>query len=279
MYGVGCPKHYTLNMKGFIKNIALLAAFIVIFALLQLAVTIGVLSFSDGVVTDYIYMCIYFVSMLLCYTATTLLERVTFGSVVPIDNSRRGFNPVAILTGVILLFALSVVLAPLSELLPADSRTFPDGAFTLISIVILAPIFEEMIFRGRLYNILHRNSSPLTSASLSALAFGIVHLEPIIIIEALIVGVVFSYYYIARRSIIAPIILHMCNNAFAYALHVLSYRDKSLLELLGDGMNQTVVYATSAVIVVVCFSMMLRRMFVERRNERRVVEDEQEIDE
>lgn len=266
-------------MKGFIKNIALLVGFIVMFVLLQLAVTIGVLNWSDGVVTDFNYMCIYFISMLLCYIAATLLERITFGRVVPIDNSRRGFNPVAILTGVILLFALSVVLSPLNELLPADSRAFPEGTFTLVSVVILAPIFEEMIFRGRLYNILHHNSSPLTSASLSALAFGIVHLEPIVIIEALVAGMVFSYFYIARRSIIAPIILHMCNNAFAYALLVLSYRDMSLLELLGDGMNQRVVYAASVVIVVVCFAIILRRMLVERRNERRVVEDEEEIDE
>lgn len=265
-------------MRGFVKNIALLLIFVVLFGMTQIVATMVVVN-TFGTMTDVGFMLTYFIAMLLCYIAVTIMERYTFGRVAPIENSKRGFNPVTILTGVVLLIAISIVLAPLSEVLPADRRTLPEGTFTLISVVILAPIFEEMIFRGRLYNIFHHNGSPLTAASLSALAFGMVHLEPIVIIEALIVGVVFSYFYIVRCSIIAPIILHMCNNALAYALLVLSYRDESFMELLGEGMKLTVVYATSAVIVVACFAIIIRRMLVERRNERRVVEEEEEIDE
>ena len=267
-----------LNMRGFVKNIALLIIFVVLFGMTQIVATMVVVN-TFGTMTDVGFMLTYFIAMLLCYIAVTIMERYTFGRVAPIENSKRGFNPVTILTGVVLLIAISIVLAPLSEVLPADRRTLPEGTFTLISVVILAPIFEEMIFRGRLYNIFHHNGSPLTAASLSALAFGMVHLEPIVIIEALVVGVVLSYFYIVRCSIIAPIILHMCNNALAYALLVLSYRDESFMELLGEGMKLTVVYATSAVIVVACFAIIIRRMLVERRNERRVVEEEEEIDE
>ncbi|MBQ8492709.1 MAG: CPBP family intramembrane metalloprotease [Alistipes sp.] len=266
-------------MRGFVKNILLLAIFIVLFCLSQLAVGIVALKLNGGVVTDFSYMCVYFFSMLVCYLVASFIERQTFGRITPIDNSKRGFNPVTILTGVILLVAISIALTPLAEMLPADSRSFPEGTFTLISIVILAPIFEEMIFRGRLYNIFHHNGSPLTSASLSALAFGIVHLEPIVIIEALIVGVVFSYFYIVRRSIIAPIILHMCNNALAYALLVLSYRDESLLNLFGEGLAPTIAYIVSVLIIILSAVIIIRRLLIERRNERRVVPDEEEIDE
>lgn len=271
-------KLWMLNMRGFIKNIVLLVVFVAVFTIAQIISSLAVVSTLGGV-TDVGFMLTYFIAMLLSYIAVTAMERYTFGRVAPIENSKRGFNPVAILTGVVLLIAISIVLAPLAEVLPSDSRTFPEGTFTLISVVILAPIFEEMIFRGRLYNIFHHNGSPLSAASLSALAFGVVHLEPVVIIEALIVGVVLSYFYIVRRSIIAPIILHMCNNALAYALVVLSYRGESLMELLGEGMTLTVVYATSVVIVVACFAIILRRMLVERKNERRVVEEEEEIDE
>lgn len=266
-------------MRGLLKNILLLAVFTMIFALSQIVVGFVVIPLSPAVIDDFCFMCIYFFSMILCYLAITILERRVYGRVVPIDNSRRGCNPVTILAGVVLLFAISILLAPLGEILPVDSREFPDGPFTLITIVVLAPIFEEMIFRGRLYNIFHHNGSPLTAATLSALAFGLVHLEPYVIIEALVVGVVFSYYYIAKRSIFTPILLHMCNNAFAYALLVLSYRGESLLNLLGDGMMITIAYGVSAAIVAVCAIIVFRRLIIERRNERRVIEEEEEIDE
>lgn len=266
-------------MRGLLKNILLLAVFTMIFALSQIVVGFVVILLSPAGIDDFCFMCIYFFSMILCYLAITILERRVYGRVVPIDNSRRGCNPVTILAGVVLLFAISILLAPLGEILPVDSREFPDGPFTLITIVVLAPIFEEMIFRGRLYNIFHHNGSPLTAATLSALAFGLVHLEPYVIIEALVVGVVFSYYYIAKRSIFTPILLHMCNNAFAYALLVLSYRGESLLNLLGDGMMITIAYGVSAAIVAVCAIIVFRRLIIERRNERRVIEEEEEIDE
>ena len=114
-------------------------------------------------------------------------------------NSRAGFDPVSLLLGVLLIISVSVVILPLEGVISSDSRTFPEGVGTLITVVLLAPIFEEMIFRARLYNILSRNTSPLVSASLSAVAFGVVHMEPIVVIEALIVGVIFSYFYLSKR--------------------------------------------------------------------------------
>lgn len=266
-------------MKGFLKNIVLLGAFIFAFALAELIAGIVVVKTSPEGIGDFGFLFIYFISMFLTYLAVTLIERLSFGRVAPIECSRRGFNPVTILSGVVLLVAISIVLTPLTEVLPDDGRSFEEGPFTLFSIVVLAPIFEESIFRGRLYNILHHNGSPLTAASLSALAFGIVHLEPVVIVEALVVGVVFSYYYIIKRSIIAPIILHMCNNAMAYALMVLSYRDESLLTLIGDGLVAKIVYGVSASIVAISAIIILRRLLIERRNERRVVPEVEEIDE
>lgn len=272
-------------MKGFLKNVSLLLLFFIIFVLSQFVVSV-VVSFAvgDAVMSDragMVFMATYFFSMFLCYVLTTILERVACRSVTPIDHSKRGYNPVAILTGVVLLIAISIVLTPLNELLPANTQTFPEGPLSLVTIVIIAPIFEEMIFRGRLYNILHHNGSPLSSTTLSALAFGLVHLQPVVIINALIVGVVLSYFYIVRRSIVAPIILHMCNNAIAYALLVLSYRGESLISILDDWMTITVTYSVSAAIVVICAIIIFRRLFIERRNERRaeVEVDEDEIDE
>jgi multisubunit Na+/H+ antiporter MnhC subunit len=138
-------------------------------------------------------------------------------------------------------------------------------------VVVLAPIFEEMIFRARLYNILSRNTSPLMSASLSAIAFGVVHMEPIVVVEALVVGVVLSYYYLSKRSIFAPVILHMFNNAIGYLLIVMSYRGESLRSIVSSGEMQLAVYLVATAIVV-CGTIVILRFFVKEKRRMRGVE-------
>lgn len=243
--------------------------FIFVFALCMFVVG-GVIGVGmPNIPSDVSFMLLYFTSMIAVYGATILIEHMVFKRVAPVYNSRGGFDPVAILLGVVLIFSISVILLPLEEILTPDSRTFPRGFCTLLTVVLLAPIFEEMIFRARLYNILSRNTSPLMSASLSAIAFGVVHLEPIVIIEALLVGVVLSYFYLSKRSIITPIILHIFNNAFAYALVVLSYDGMSLRELIGSSADIHLgVYLLCSVIVVAGAVFIIRFFVMEKRRMR-----------
>lgn len=259
-------------MKRFFKSVGLTTMFVFVFALCMLVVgglvTIGIPTLS----ADVSFMLLYFTSMIAVYGVTILIEKVAFKRVATVYNSRGGFDPVAILFGVVLIFAISVILLPLEEILSPDTRTFPDGFCTLLTVVLLAPIFEEMIFRARLYNILSRNTSPLMSASLSAIAFGVVHLEPIVVIEALLVGVVLSYFYLSKRSIITPIILHIFNNAFAYALVVLSYNGESLRELIGGSADVHLGVYLLCLLIVVAGAVFIIRFFVLEKRRMRGVE-------
>jgi membrane protease YdiL (CAAX protease family) len=169
----------------------------------------------------------------------------------PIERSRAGFNPILLLAGVIFIFALSIVLSPLEELMPVDNSMYDDSVWTLIMVVVIAPIFEEILFRGKLYNMLRISASPLTSVVLASLLFGAVHLEPIIAISGLPWGLLLGFVYLRSRSIIAPIILHMFNNALAYATIVLSYDDKSIVELIDGERYFLLIYIVSALIVVI----------------------------
>ena len=258
-------------MKRFFKSVGLTTMFVFVFAVCMFTVGAVFSIFMPNIPADVNFMLIYFCSMITVYGVVLLLERVVFKRVLPVYNSKSGFDPIAILLGVVLIFAISIVLLPLDDVLSADSRVFPNGVCTLISVVILAPIFEEVVFRARLYNILSRNTSPLMSASLSAIVFGAVHMQPIVVVEALLVGVVLSYFYLSKRSIINPIILHMFNNALAYALTVLSYRGESLRTILGGGDVLVAVYA-AAVAVVVVGAVVILRFFVKEKRRMRGVE-------
>lgn len=256
-------------MKRFFKSVGLTTMFVVVFAICMLAVG-AVVSIFMPYLPSYLSVILpYFCSMIAVYGAVLYIENKAFKHVLPIYAEKGGFDPVTLLWGVMLIMAVSVVLLPLDSVLPPDNRTFASDPCTLITVVIFAPIFEELIFRGRLYNILSRNTSPLMSSSLCAVAFGVVHMQPIVVIEALVVGVVLSYFYLSKRSIFTPIILHMFNNAVGYALIVLSYDGESLRQLVGRSASVHIdIYLLCLLIVVVSAVFIIRFFMMEKQRSR-----------
>ena len=60
-----------------------------------------------------------------------------------------GFNPITLLWGLVFIVALSVVLAPLMRLLPETRTSIPTGLVSMLCVVVVAPIFEEVLFRAK----------------------------------------------------------------------------------------------------------------------------------
>ncbi|MEY8675819.1 CPBP family intramembrane glutamic endopeptidase [Thomasclavelia cocleata] len=93
--------------------------------------------------------------------------------------------------------------------------------------VILAPIVEELFFRGLIFNTL-RQKSVLWAHLISAFLFGLLHVysyilagdmsEWIKLIPYMTAGLAFSYAYEKRQNIIAPIFLHGLKNLIAVIL-------------------------------------------------------------
>lgn len=227
---------------------------------------------AEGVISDWGFAAIYSISSLVIYLVVTILERRMFHMKQPIMHSIKGFNPTAILVGVIVIIALSISLSPLDACLPQDSREFPSGGWTLITIVFVAPIFEEVIFRGRLFNMFNNLGSVPMSALLSSLLFAVIHGEPIVMINGFLVGLLLSYFYLRQHSIFAPIILHVCNNMLAYALGVLSYRGESFMNIIESRGWSIAIYLISVVIVVLSLVVIFRTLILEQRQYRRILD-------
>ena len=90
------------------------------------------------------------------------------------------------------------------------------GVFSFITIVIAAPILEELIFRGIILKGLLTKYSPIKSIIISSLLFGIVHLNPWQFISAMIIGVFSGWIYYKTQKLTLSIIIHMVNNLFAF---------------------------------------------------------------
>lgn len=95
-----------------------------------------------------------------------------------------------------------------------------------LTIVIAAPILEELILRGIVLEGLLRNYSPWKAIVWSAVFFGVIHLNPWQFVTAFIAGVTIGYLYWKTKSLLLCMIIHAINNGIAFFLTV-KYPDVS----------------------------------------------------
>ncbi len=101
---------------------------------------------------------------------------------------------------------------PLPVLFDLSMDDFVGGPTMLLSTVIFAPIYEEMFYRGFLLEGLLKKHSPATAICLSALFFGLMHIEPGQAIQAGLTGLLLGLVYYKTKSLYLVIFMHMVNN-------------------------------------------------------------------
>lgn len=105
----------------------------------------------------------------------------------------------------------------------------------VVSIAFVAPVVEEMLFRGAIEGeLLRRWHNPSKAIFLSALLFGLVHLNPAQMPYAFCLGLLLGWLYYRTKSIVPGIVLHLVNNGTSVIL-MLALPDPSagLIDLLG----------------------------------------------
>jgi len=85
-----------------------------------------------------------------------------------------------------------------------------------INMIIIAPIIEELVYRGIIFNYCRKKTSLLWAVLISASFFSIVHFNPEGIIFLLIYGVMFAIVYYKTNNLLIPILLHSSINAIAF---------------------------------------------------------------
>jgi uncharacterized protein len=107
--------------------------------------------------------------------------------------------------------------------LQADTLAFLkalDGSTTgfflkVIIVAVLAPLVEELIFRGYLQTSLMSKMSPHFAIWTAALIFAVIHFQIFAIPGLMVLGAAFGYLYHRTGSLLTCIVLHMVNNAAA----------------------------------------------------------------
>ncbi len=133
--------------------------------------------------------------------------------------------------GFVLAFVVSVatiaaafVVEPVAALLPdmpdhlkKALETMTDGPLmaSLLSVSVMAPLFEEWLCRGLVLRGLMKKMNPAWAIVISAAFFAVLHMNPWQAVPAFVLGLLFGYVYYRTGSLKLTMLMHCVNNTFS----------------------------------------------------------------
>lgn len=177
--------------------------------------------------TEYLY---HPVKKIILNTGSTLFillygfrkTKAPLGTVFPL----KFFNPLVLLPLVTFFWGAHQILDEVNlyieKIIPAPAwfwelfgKIFDSdygwwGAF--MKVAVMAPVVEELIFRGLILHGLKRNYRPATAIVVSALLFSLFHLNPWQMPATFVLGLILGWIMVRTRNILLSIIGHSLNN-------------------------------------------------------------------
>ncbi len=134
-----------------------------------------------------------------------------------------------------------------------------------VAVGILAPLAEEVVFRGAILRTLlgiMSKKNHWVAIIISAALFGLAHFNAAQFINALLMGLLLGWMYYRTGSLVPGILLHWVNNTMAYVLaNIMPQSDGKLIDLF-HGDEKTMYYAVgfSLCIMIPSFIQMIIRL-------------------
>jgi len=167
--------------------------------------------------------------------------------------SLRRFNPMLVLWGFVLVLITGIVIEPLLALFPDWLLELVDGmgdygGWSILTLTVLAPVLEEMIFRGAILESVRAKKGAAAAILISATVFGVIHLIPQQVVNAFFIGLILGYIYVKTGSLVSGIIIHALNNGLAFIMMQWSdTADTSLRAMIENDKIYGAVYAVALV--------------------------------
>jgi membrane protease YdiL (CAAX protease family) len=131
-----------------------------------------------------------------------------------------------LLFGVSALMALDLVDFLITQLLPPSSQLTGDisallqfgtplrGLGVMLAVLVLAPLGEELLFRGFVYRYLLKNRGVTEAVLISSLLFALFH-PGVYALQILLFGFLLALLRWRTASLLPPVLLHMLNNSWS----------------------------------------------------------------
>jgi membrane protease YdiL (CAAX protease family) len=137
------------------------------------------------------------------------------------------FKPVSLplFCGLLVMFlGFDIILAEIGNILqlilPVPDGFFGSGSFgnflpALITYAVFPAFTEEIFFRGMLLRRLRKNYSSAKAVGISALFFGLMHLNPWQALHAFLAGLFLGWIYLTFKTLWLCMFMHFYNNLLA----------------------------------------------------------------
>lgn len=166
----------------------------------------------------------------------------------------------SLLAGISTIVCIDAVLSQLQFLpnwMEAGFSIMQEQWLGIVSISLLGPILEELLFRGAITKVLLQQYNPQKAIVFSALIFGLFHINPVQVVGAFLSGLLFAWLYYHSRSIVPGVLIHILNNSFS-VWSTTAYPDAQYIYQLMDAGSYWVLLAVSVGMLIVSINKLMK---------------------
>lgn len=182
------------------------------------------------------------------------MNRLIFAEVISIRKTTRKNLLLSVCAG-LLVTALDLLWVRLCLKLDLFSGQANEPGMdiytTVFAAVFLAPVIEELLFRGVLWSILQENKGTATAVIVTTVYFVFLHLTLNNAFSAILIGICGSMFILFTGSIIPSIVIHLLNNLL---VTILGYSD--IMHLQIEKLD-SILTMSSLLILLVIFAILL----------------------
>ena len=168
--------------------------------------------------------------------------------------------PIIILMGIslnlliqILISCLPIPLELMESYSQASQFTQDTSIISFLAIAIMAPIAEEIFFRGLVLSRFSKSMPIVVSIILQAIIFGLIHGTVLWFSYATIIGLVLGLLAYKQKSILGCMILHFSINGLSFMINI--------FKIEFNDVTAMVTLIISAIVFVICIVMMFSNKF------------------
>lgn len=195
---------------------------VVIFVLMQAAVSFAVLAVNmvshieqDSLsIITWVTLISGLLTVMLCIKPLGMIRTAEALNWKHVHWRQAPIGILACVSGAIVLDLVTELL-DVPNLLQTEFSNIIRTPWGALTIAIVAPVVEELVFREALQGGMQRKGiRPIFAIGISALVFGIIHMNPAQILGASGLGVLLGILYWRTGNAVLSAIIHVANNSF-----------------------------------------------------------------
>lgn len=261
---------------GFIKGLGMLVFYTFICTLvpdLILFIASKFIGFAKDDPLVYVFTTLAGLGLLILWLKKKYI--INFKSMVSIENISIIFLIPMTLTILGLQILLSEVgifterIIPMNDFwIKAFNSMLGNGFATwkvILGVAVIAPITEEIVFRGMILKGFLKHYSVRKSIILSALLFGLAHMNPWQFVSAFAAGIILGWWYVKTGSIITTIFGHALNNGMIFIIEAIGLSIPGYNAALSASNHQPVWFDLLGAVLLAGGIVWLIKLFNERQ--------------